>query len=59
MLTLCRGQVKLKLLKFKAVLKLLPVLTISEEQRDNLFQDRFGKGRNLLAAAAGRTEVCN
>ncbi|KAK4830002.1 hypothetical protein QYF61_008172 [Mycteria americana] len=50
-------QVKLKLLKSKAVLKFLPVPMISEQQRDNLFQDRFGKGRKLLAAAAGRTEV--
>lgn len=40
-----------------AVLKLLPVPSISETQRDNLFQDRFGRGRKLLAAAAGRTEV--
>ena len=57
--TLCRRQVKVKLLKSKAVLKLLPVPTISEQHRDNLFQDRFGKGRKLLAVAAGRTEVCD
>lgn len=57
--TLRHRQVKLKRLKSMAVLKLLPVPTISETQRDNLFQDRFGKDRKLLAAAAGRTEVHN
>lgn len=57
MSTLRRKQVKLKLLKSKAVLKLLPVPMNSKQQRDNLFQDRFGKGRKLLAVAAGRTEL--
>ena len=52
----CR-QVKLKLLKSMAFLKLLLVPTISEQQRDNLFQDRSGKGRPLLVVAAGRTDV--
>lgn len=46
--TLHHGQVKPKLLKSKAVCRLLPVLTTSKQQRDDLFQDRFGKGRKLL-----------
>lgn len=55
--TLCQKQVKLKLQKSDAVLKLLPVPMISRQQRDNLFQDRFGKGRKLLAVAAERAEL--
>lgn len=56
---LCSKQVKLKLLKSKTVPKLLPVPTISKQQRDNFFQDRHGNGKKLLAAAAGKTEMCN
>lgn len=41
---LCSKQVKLKLLQSKTVLKLLPVLTISKQQRD-FFQDRYGSGK--------------
>lgn len=52
-------QIKLKLLKFKTVPKLLPGPTISKQQRHNFFQDRHENGKKLLAAAAGRTEICN